>query len=152
MENFHVSFSFVTGFASFPKRTSFTHRSFCASTAKISAVTRLARKAAASCNASQKGPNRDGNSEYWRKAALSDTENSCGTAGPQAWAESCSAYCKRMGLLLAMPIAKFGCSGRTRRFIESGGHTLDDVYRRWSAKVSFGGVISQPLFHGAKVA
>lgn len=129
-----MKLNFVTGFAVSPERTSFKHPPFCANDAKTSATMRLARIAAASCNAHKEGPNKDGNSEYLRKAALAATENRCGTTGPQAWAEFCLAYCKRLGPLLAMPVTKFGCSWRTLRFIESGGEGLDDIQRKWSEK------------------
>jgi hypothetical protein len=48
-------------------------------------------------------------------------ENRFETAGPQAWAEFCLAYCKRLGPLLAIPAMKVRCSERVLRFMESGG-------------------------------
>lgn len=79
-------------------------------------------------------PNRDGNSKYLRKAALAATENRGGTAGPQAWAEFCLAYCKRLGLLLAMPVTKLRCSERSLRFMESGRQELSYVLPRAAEK------------------
>jgi hypothetical protein len=109
-------------------------------------------KLRSTCNKPQMVPNRDGNSKYLWKAALAATENRCGTAGPQAWAEFCLAYCKRLGLLLAMPVTEIGCTARPLRFVESDGHPCDHILRKLFAKVRFAGVISQPLFHRAKVA
>ena len=36
-------------------------------------------------------------------------EKRLGTAGPRAWAEFCLGYCKRLGLLLAIPATTIGC-------------------------------------------
>jgi hypothetical protein len=44
------------------------------------------------------------------------TENGYGTGGPQAWAEFCLAYSKRLPPLLAMAAMKIGCYDQRHRF------------------------------------
>jgi len=70
---------------------------------------------------SSKRPKSAGGSRCLRKATPSSHGEQIRTAGPQAWAEFCLAYCKRLGLLLAMPAMKVGCSARMLRFTESDG-------------------------------
>ena len=62
------------------------------------------------------------------------------TGGPQAWAEFCLAYCKRLTLFLAIPVTGIGCAARTGRFIrENGaGQSPLDLNWPWTSRTLYG--------------
>ncbi len=72
--------------------------------------------------------------------------------GPQAWAEFCIAYCKRLSLLLAIPAIKIGCSDGALGFMESSSNGPDRFPRKLTAAAALAGSFSAPLFHSEKVA
>jgi hypothetical protein len=48
-------------------------------------------------------------------------ENGCVSDSPQAWAEFCIAYCKRMDLLLAILQGELDMRGELFRFLQASG-------------------------------
>ena len=131
MKEFHVKLNFVLGFGSSAKRTSarLDHLS-----AKLQKLHRdiLPRPKSCSLLATlfERGRIAHAIPKTRGGPLPAATENRCGTAGPQAWAEFCLAYCKRLGLLLAMPVIKIGCSARADRFKESSAPRLGHFLRK----------------------
>jgi len=58
------------------------------------------------------------------------------TGGPQAWAEFCLGYCKRLTLFLAIPAAELGCAAGPRRFLQENGECQSrlQVNCRWTLR------------------
>jgi hypothetical protein len=150
MKDFHMNLNFAAGFCSPTERSHRTPWSFPSlqilqnpqrrpPSAKINcALETLCEKASkARCGEAASGSH----GEQMRNVGRS-----------QAWAEFCIAYCKRLGLPLAIPAIKIGCSDRALRFMVVGGNGPDRFLPKWAAEAALAGGFSAPLFHSEKVA